>query len=89
MQEISLDVSQLPAPEPFDLIMAALVKLDENQYLRVAHRKQPLLLYKPLQKNNFDYHVQKGVVEAYDIFIWHSSRQSPKDLIKPALASNR
>jgi len=89
VQEIQLDVSKLAAPEPFEVIMQALVSLNENQYLKIAHRKQPQLLYKPLIENGFDYHVQKGKVEAFDIFIWHSSMQQPDGLVTPALASNR
>ena len=86
MQEILLDVSELPAPEPFDLIMKALVTLSEDQYLRVSHRKQPLLLYRPLRENSFDFHVQKGKHHAYDIFIWHQSQKPPEGLIWPSIA---
>ncbi len=88
MEEILIDVSTLPAPEPFEIIMGALIKLDESQFLRVAHRKQPLLLYKPLIESGFDYHVQPGKTEALDIYIWHSSQNPPEGLIEPALASN-
>ncbi len=89
MKVINLDVSTLPAPEPFELIMQALVGMNEDQYLRVSHRKQPLLLYKPLVDNNFDYHVQQGALEAFDIFIWHRSAKAPKELIIPAVAASR
>ncbi len=88
MKVINLDVSTLPAPEPFELIMQALVEMNEDQYLRVSHRKQPLLLYKPLVENNFDYHVQQGKLEAFDIFIWHSSAKAPQELVIPAVASS-
>jgi len=86
VEEIYLDVSELPAPEPFDQIMQALVILGKDQYLRVGHRKQPLLLYKPLQENGFDYHLQKGKIHAFDIFIWHNSQTSPAGLVMPSLA---
>ena len=86
MQEIILDVSELPAPEPFDKIMQALVVLDSDQYLRVVHRKQPLLLYRPLLENGFDFHVQKGRVQAFDIFIWHKQQLAPEGLILPSIA---
>lgn len=86
MQEIILDVSDLPAPEPFDRIMEALLVLDKEQYLRVSHRKQPLLLYKPLRDNGFDFHVQKGTVQAYDIYIWHQQQNPPAGLILPSIA---
>lgn len=88
MEVIELDVSTLPAPEPFDVIMQALVEMSEDQYLKVSHRKQPLLLYKPLEENNFDYHVQQGQSHAFDIFIWHRSANAPVGLIMPPLAAS-
>ena len=89
MEVIELDVSTLPAPEPFDVIMQALVEMNEDQYLKVSHRKQPLLLYKPLEENNFDYHVQQGQLQAYDIFIWYKSAKTPAELVMPPLAASR
>jgi len=85
VQQIDLDVSDLPAPEPFDRIMQALVNLATDQYLRVAHRKQPLLLFKPLQDNGYTFHVQKGQTQAFDIYIWHTQSPAPKDLITPSI----
>lgn len=89
MDVIELDVSTLPAPEPFDVIMQALVEMNEGQYLKVSHRKQPQLLYKPLEENNFDYHVQQGQPHAFDIFIWHKSAKAPAELVMPPLAASR
>jgi len=86
LQEIYLDVSELPAPEPFDRIMQALVTLAETQFLRVAHRKQPLFLYQPLLENNFLFHVQKGQSQVFDIFIWHKHQSPPEGLIMPSIA---
>ena len=60
MNQILLDVSELPAPEPFQKIMAELTQLKQNDYLKVVHRKEPLLLYKPLEQLGFDFHVQQG-----------------------------
>ena len=86
MEQVNLDVSELPAPEPFDRIMQALVVLSKEQYLKVAHRKQPLLLYKPLTKNGYEFHVQKGNEQAFDIFIWQREQQPPQGLILPSIA---
>lgn len=86
MKEIILDVSELPAPEPFEKIMQAVAGLAENEYLRVAHRRQPLLLYKPLQENGFDFHVQKADATAFDIFIWQQRQSPPSGLSMPSIA---
>ena len=87
MEPIILDVSDLPAPEPFDVIMKALTAMNEDQYLRVTHRKQPLLLYKPLQQLGFNIHVQKGNTQAFEIFIWAGNQDTPPGIISPNLAS--
>lgn len=87
MEPITLDVSDLPAPEPFDVIMQALTAMKKDQYLRVAHRKQPLLLYKPVQQLGFNIHVQKGDTHAFEIFIWAGDQDTPSGIILPNLAS--
>ena len=86
MLQVSLDVSELPAPEPFDKIMQAIQNLGKDQYLIVSHRKQPLLLYKPLQESGFSYHVQKGKIQAFDIFIWFKEQNPPAGLVMPSIA---
>lgn len=86
MQKIELDVSELPAPEPFEQIMKALMVLSADEYLKVSHRRQPLLLYKPLTENGFKFHVQKGNSHAFDIFIWHQGHEAPEGLQMPSIA---
>jgi len=86
MKQISLDVSELPAPEPFDRIMQALVVLTRDQHLKVSHRKQPLLLYKPLHESGYNFHVQQGTDEAFEIFIWHKEQVPPTGLVLPSIA---
>lgn len=86
MKPIVLDVSDLPAPEPFDRIMQTLSKLTKPHYLKVVHRKQPLLLYQPLQNLGFKFHVQKGVTQPFEIFIWPADQNTPPELISPNLA---
>jgi len=87
MKSILLDVSDLPAPEPFDQIMQALNDMAKQHYLKVVHRKQPLLLYQPLQKLGFNFHVQKGKNRPYEIYIWPEGQNIPPDLILPNLAN--
>ena len=86
MEQVNLDVSELPAPEPFEQITLALVALTKEQYLKVSHRKQPLPLYRALPVNGYEFHVQKGSKQAFDIFIWHESQPSPEGLIQPSIA---
>ena len=86
MIEVYLDVSELPAPEPFEQIMQALASMAEDEYLKVSHRKQPLLLFRPLAENGYDFHVQTGAVHAFDIFIWRQEQAPPGGLVMPSIA---
>jgi len=87
VEQLTLDVSDLPVPEPFDVIMKTLKVMRKDQYLRVTHRKQPLLLYKPLQQLGFNFHVQKGDTQVFEIFIWAENQDTPPGIILPNLAS--
>ena len=87
MKQLVLDVSDLPAPEPFDRIMQALNDMTKQHYLKVVHRKQPLLLYQPLQKLGFNFHVQIGETQPFEIFIWPEGQSIPPDLVSPNLAN--
>ena len=86
MNQIFIDVSDLPAPEPFQKIMAELTQLNNSDYLKVVHRKEPLLLYRPLDELGFDFHVQKGSDFPFEIFIWSKNKAAPMELILPNLA---
>lgn len=79
MQPINLDVSDLPAPEPFHQVMAAVSTLSETQYLLVHHRKQPMLLFQPLSEMGFDFHVRPGQTQAFEIIIWRKGQDCPVD----------
>ncbi len=92
MEQIELDVSELPAPEPFDKIMRALELMTQNNsgasYLKVEHRKQPLLLYKPLAKLGYQFHVQAGERQPFEIYIWPSVQPPPCEFQSPNIAAD-
>lgn len=81
-QAIVLDVSELPAPEPFHQIMHTLTQLKDDQYLRVHHRREPKLLYQPLDDMGFDIRVQPGSMAAFEIVIWKKGQSAPEPLIE-------
>ncbi|HJX11124.1 MAG TPA: DUF2249 domain-containing protein, partial [Candidatus Binatia bacterium] len=53
MPERVLDVSDLPPPEPLEQVTAALGNLAPGDYLRILHRREPLLLYPWLEEHGF------------------------------------
>jgi Uncharacterized conserved protein (DUF2249) len=72
MSERVLDVSPLEPPAPRDRVVAALESLADGEYLRVHHRREPLLLYPWLQEHGFAWHTQAGDVTAFEIIIWRA-----------------
>jgi len=67
--------------------MKALAVLESNQYLKITHRKNPVLLYKPLQDLGYNFHVQTGKSQAFEIFIWAETPNAPPGINYPNLAT--
>ncbi|MCA9787184.1 MAG: DUF2249 domain-containing protein [Candidatus Cloacimonetes bacterium] len=57
---VVLDVSSLPAPEPFERIIAALSELSPEGCLRVEHRREPFPLYPFLERAGYSWSVQRA-----------------------------
>lgn len=53
-----LDVSDLPAPEPFEQALDALRALAPGDRLLLRHRRQPYPLYELLARIGYDYQVE-------------------------------
>ncbi|TPH14262.1 DUF2249 domain-containing protein [Litorilituus lipolyticus] len=58
MEIVSIDVSQLPPPEPMKEILLALSALSSKQCLEVKHSRQPFPLYEKLLAASWCYHCQ-------------------------------
>lgn len=70
-EEVLLDVSNLPPPEPLEQTLEAAEKLKPGQYLRMLHRRDPCMLYGNLDDNHFNYFQRQGTTTAVEVFIWH------------------
>jgi len=71
-RERILDVSELEAPEPFRLAVAAINELEADEYLCMRHRREPFPLYEMLAKLGFSYRVRRGEHTRYEILIWRA-----------------
>ena len=60
MQEIVVDVRDLPSPEPLEKVLAALPEIGEGRYVKMVHRMEPGLLFPILKRNDFDYRQRFG-----------------------------
>ncbi len=65
-----LDVSDLEPCEPMERTLQAVGDLNEGDYLRVIHRREPHLLYPVLEKMGFDWRSRPGGASEFEIFIW-------------------
>lgn len=68
--EVLLDVSELPPPEPLELTLDAADALEPGQYLRMLHRRDPCMLFDNLDSNHFKYFQRQGLTTAVEVFIW-------------------
>lgn len=75
--EILLDVRTLSHPEPFEMAMDALRNWKSGQYIKMVHRREPLLLYPELGKMGFLYKTLRISDSLFEIYIWKEGEPSP------------
>lgn len=74
---IKLDVRDLAPPEPFEIILSALYKLDHGAILQVHIHREPFPLYDFLKNSGFNWRTCKVAFNDYRISIKRlASRQS-------------
>ncbi len=81
MSERVLNVSELAPPEPFERVLAALETLAAGEYLRMLHRREPLLLYPWLQEHGFEWLTQPGRTTEFEIIIWRGTDTAARDTV--------
>ncbi|MCP4994874.1 MAG: DUF2249 domain-containing protein [Gammaproteobacteria bacterium] len=77
--EQRLDVSMLEPCEPLDRSIEAVRALSSGDYLKVIHRREPLLLYPMLQELGFSWHAQQADDSIYHIFVWKNGDTVARD----------
>ena len=71
---LSIDVSELEAPEPLQLILAHLKDVSSDVNLRIIHRMEPKGLY-PYLLDKYHYTVTKTSSGKFEIIIWQKNDQ--------------
>ena len=74
-----LDVSMLEPCEPLERTLAAIAELDEGDYLKVRHRREPHLLYPMLEQNGFAWRCVETAPDQYHILIWRAQDSAAAD----------
>ena len=57
-KEIVLDCRELEAPEPLNLAIATLPKLDDTSYIKMVHRIEPMMLLNILKENKYGHNIK-------------------------------
>lgn len=79
---ITIDVRELPAPEPMTKILTTLASLSSTQFLMVVHNRQPFPLYDKLLAAGWLYHCEQLSENLFNIYIYpHSCAEYISDLI--------
>ena len=69
--ELIVDVSDEEAPKPFELVLERIAQLNQGEYIRMLHRKQPLPLIQVLEKNGYGCKMSPGQQSQWEIIIWN------------------
>jgi len=84
--ELLIDVSEYEAPQPFEEVIKLVVNINDGEYIRMLHRKQPLPLYQLLNERGFAYICNKKNTKSlgdslnqWEIIIWNKSDTSVND----------
>lgn len=66
-----IDVSELEPPEPFEAVLQLIGEIQDGEYVRMLHRKQPLPLIQLLKEQGFECIIQSGQQTRWEIVIWN------------------
>ena len=67
-----LDASDMEPPRPLEAAVRLLEELRPGEYLRMAHRMIPWLLFDYCRAHALEYRVLPGTTARYDILVWHA-----------------
>ena len=81
-KQILIEVYELQAPQPMELVLDALDTLQPGEHIKMIHRMQPFPLFKILDENGFRYKVKDSDISAFDIYIWHAKDKDTEKFIK-------
>lgn len=74
-----VDVSDLPPPEPMQVAIAELQRLAADEYLVLAHRREPHPLYTLLATMGYRHRTRRGRATAFEVLIWRGDDAPPED----------
>ena len=70
--EHRVDVSDLEPPEPLERVLEAVERLARGDFVRMLHRREPMLLYPILAERDFAWSTRRGTRSEFEVLIWRS-----------------
>ena len=67
-----LDVTELEPPEPLERALQAVAALRAGCFVKMLHRREPLLLYPMLEERGFAWIARPGRDVPFEILIWRA-----------------
>lgn len=78
MRAVRIDVSGLEPPEPMVQVLAALRVLRADEYLVIAHRREPVPLYDLLPGLGFQRRTRPGTATEFEVLVWRAGEPDPE-----------
>lgn len=72
MREISLDVCELAPPEPMERVLDALEAMAPQDRLAVLIERDPLPLYRILERRGYRHSITARPDQRYELLIWRA-----------------
>lgn len=70
MDDLVVDACWLAPPEPMEKVVAALEALQPGQRVRFLIHREPLGLYRVLEKNDYRWRTTQQADGTYEVLIW-------------------
>ena len=80
-QEHFLDATELEAPAPLQVALAALDSLPNGDYLRLLIKRDPIFLYPLLLVQGFEHKTHSRSQENYEVLIWRKGDQEAEQAV--------
>jgi hypothetical protein len=78
---ISLDVSELPAPEPLEKVLELISKTSKSEIICMIHRQHPCALLPLLTERGYSMKTVNSKNNLTYIYIWYSTNLDAENII--------
>lgn len=80
-----LDVRAMEPPEPLEMALEMVQRLEPGEYLRMAHRREPFPLYGLLTQDGFQYRLHSSAECPIELLIWRVGDSAAESAVNALL----